>query len=135
MEDKINIKNYLKCDNENTLDESGALDLYSRIDVNFKIGPPKKVNTGICISLPKNFYVSIKINSSLVSKGLVTLGGFIDKNYSREIIVLMYSLTEPIKIKKGEKIAKLIISNKKNWNLMIKFLNILICIIIKCNEQ
>ena len=81
--------------------------------VNFKIGPPKKVNTGIRISLPKNVYSSIKINSLLASKGLVTLGGFIDKNYSKEIIVLMYSLTEPIKIEKGEKIAKLIISNKK----------------------
>ena len=113
MEDKINIKNYLKCDNENTLDESTVLDLYSRIDVNFKIGPPKKVNTGISISLPKNFYVSIKSKSSLASKGLIRLGGFIDKNYSKEIIVLMCSLTEPIKIKKGEKIAQLIISNKK----------------------
>ena len=113
MEDKINIKNYLKCDNENTVDESAVLDLYSRIDVDFKVGPAKKVNTGICISLPKNFYVSIKNKSSLVSKGLLMLGGFIDKNYSKEIIVLMYSLTEPIKIKKGEKIAQLIISNKK----------------------
>ena len=45
MEDKINIKNYLKCDNENTLDESAVLDLYSRIDVDFKVGPVKKVNT------------------------------------------------------------------------------------------
>ena len=43
MEDKINIKNYLKCDNENSLDESAVLDLYSRIDVDFKVGPVKKV--------------------------------------------------------------------------------------------
>ena len=113
MEDKINRKNYLKCDNENTLDESAVLELNSRIDVEFKVGPVKKVNTGICISLPKNFYVSIKNKSSLASKGLLTLGGFTDKNYSKEIIVLMYSLTEPIKIQKGEKIAQLIISNKK----------------------
>ena len=127
MEDKIIIKNYLKCDNENILDESAVLDLYSRIDVDFKVGPVKKVNTGISISLPKN-------KSSLESKGLSTLGGFIDKNYSKEIIVLMYSLTEPIKIEKGQKIAQLIISNKKNVNLMIKFLNILICIIIKYND-
>ena len=27
MEDKINIKIYLKCDNENTLDESTVLDI------------------------------------------------------------------------------------------------------------
>ena len=113
MEDNIIIKNYLKCDNENILNESTVLDLYSRTDVDNKIDPAKKVNTGICISLPENFYASIKNKSSLVSKGLSTLGGFIDKNYSKEIIVLMYSLTEPIKIKKGQKIAQLIISNKK----------------------
>ena len=53
MEDKINIKNYLKCDNENTLDESAVLDLYSRIDVNFKIGLPKK-------SKHWNLYISSK---------------------------------------------------------------------------
>ena len=113
MEDKIIINNYLKCDNKNILDESAVLDLYSRIDVDFKVGPVKKVNTGISVFLQKKIYVSLKNKSSLESKGLSTLGGFIDKNYSKEIIVLMYSLTEPIKIKKGEKIAQLIISNKK----------------------
>ena len=42
MEDEIIIKNYLKCDNENILDESAASDLYSRIDVDIKVGPIKK---------------------------------------------------------------------------------------------
>ena len=58
--------------------------------------------------------MSIKDKSSLASKGLLTLGGVIDKNYAREIIVIMTSLTEPIKIKKRQKIAQLIISNKKS---------------------
>ena len=31
---------------------SARLDLYSSIDVNIKVGSIKKVNTGICISLP-----------------------------------------------------------------------------------
>ena len=114
MEDKIIIKNYLKCDDENILDESAVLDLYSSIDVDFEVGSIKKVNTGIRIFLPENFYVYIKNKSPLMSKGLSTLGGFIDKNYAKEIIVLMYSLTEPIKIKKRQKIAQLIISNKKS---------------------
>ena len=103
MEDKIIIKNHINYNNENSLDESAVLDLYSSIDVDFDVGPIKKVNTGICISLPENFYVSIKDKSSLESKGLLMLGGFIDKNYAREIIVLMYSLTKPIKIKKDKK--------------------------------
>ena len=89
--------------------ESADLDLYSSIDVDIEVGSIKKVNTGICISLPKNSYGSIRDKSSLASKGLLTLGGVIDKDYTGEIIVIMTSLIEPIKIKK--KIAQLIVSN------------------------
>ena len=93
--------------------ESAGLDLYSSIDIDIDIeaGLIKKVNTGICISLPKNSYGSIRDKSSLASKGLLTLGGVIDKDYTGEIIVIMTSLIEPIKIKKGQKIAQLIVSN------------------------
>ena len=71
----------------------------------------KKVNTGICISLPENSYGSIRDKSSLAPKGLLTLGGVIDSDYTGEIIVIMTSLIESIKIKKGQKIAQLIVSN------------------------
>ena len=91
--------------------ESAGLDLYSSIDVNIEVGLIKKVNTGICISLPENSYGSIRDKSSLASKGLLTLGGVIDKDYTGEIIVIMTSLIEPVKIKKGQKIAQLIVSN------------------------
>ena len=47
----------------------------------------------------------------MASKGLLTLGGVIDKDYTREIIVIMTSLITTIKIKKGQKIAQLIVSN------------------------
>ena len=83
--------------------ESAGLDLYSSIDVDNEVGSIKKVNTGICISLPENSYGSIRGKSSLASKGLLTLGGVIDKDHMREIIVIMTSLIEPIKIKKGQK--------------------------------
>ena len=90
--------------------ESAGLDLYSSIDIDIEVGSIKKVNTGICISLPENSYGSIRDKSSLASKGLLTLGGVIDKDYTGEIIVIMTSLIEPIKIKK-KKIAQLIVSN------------------------
>ena len=90
---------------------SAGLDLYSSIDVNIEVGSIKKVNTGICISLPENSYGSIRDKSSLVSKGLLRLGGVIDSDYTGEIIVIMTSLIESIKIKKGQKIAQLIVSN------------------------
>ena len=61
------------------------------------------------MSLPENSYRSIRDKSSLASKGLLTLGGVIDKDYTGEIIIIMTSLIEPIKIKK--KIVQLIVSN------------------------
>ena len=78
--------------------ESAGLDLYSSIDVDIEVGSIKKVNTGICISLPENSYGSIRDKSFLASKGLLTLGGVIDSDYTGEIIVIMTSLIEPIKI-------------------------------------
>ena len=91
--------------------DSAGLDLYYSIDIDIEVGSTKKVNTGICASLPENSGVSIRDKSSLASKGLLTLGGVIDKDYTGEIIVIMTSLVEPIKIKKGQKIAQLIVSD------------------------
>ena len=78
--------------------KSAGLDLYSSINIDIEVGSIKKVNTGICISLPENSYGSIKDKSSLL-----TLGGVIDKDYTGEIIVIITSLIEPIKIKKKTK--------------------------------
>ena len=90
---------------------SAGLDLYSSIDANIEVGSINKLNTGICISLPENSYGSIRDKSSLALKGLLTLGGVVDSDYTGEIIVIMNLLIEPIKIKKGQKIAQLIVSN------------------------
>ena len=90
---------------------SAGLDLYSTIDACIEIGSINKINTGICISPPENSYGSIRDKSSLAAKGLLTLGGVIANDYTGEIIVIMTSLIEPIKIKQGQKIAQLIVSN------------------------
>ena len=90
---------------------SAGLDLYSSIDINIEVGSIKKINTGIRLSLPENSYGSIRDKSSLAAKGLLTLGGVIDNDYTGEIIVIMTSLIEPIKTKKGQKIAQLIVCN------------------------
>ena len=91
--------------------KSAGLDLCSSINVFIEIGSIKRINTGICISLPENSYGSIRDKSSLAAKGLLTLGGVIDNDYTGEIIIIMTSLTEPIKIKRGQKIAQLMVSN------------------------
>ena len=89
---------------------SSGLDLYSSIDVYIEVGSINKINTGICISFPENSYGFIRDKSSLAAKGLLTLGGVTDNDYTGEIIVIMTSLIEPIKIKQKQKIAQLIVS-------------------------
>ena len=71
---------------------SVGLDLYSSVDVYIEIGSIKKINTGIHVSLPENSYGSIRDKSSLAAKGLLTLGGVIDNDYTGEIIIIMTSL-------------------------------------------
>ena len=91
--------------------ESAGLGLHSSIDIDIESSSIKKVNTGICISLSENSYGSIRDKSSLASKGLLTLGGVIDSDYTGEIMVIITLLIKTIKIKKGQKIAQLIVSN------------------------
>ena len=85
-------------------EEPAGLHLYSNINIDIEVGSIKKLNTW-------NSYGFIIDKSSLASKGLLTLGKVINKDYTGEIIVIMTSLIEPIKIKKGQKIAQLIVSN------------------------
>ena len=77
------------------------------------------------MSLPENSYGSIRDKSSLAAKGLLTLGGVIDNNHTGEIIIIVTSLIEPIKINKGQKIAQLIFSNILYPEIkLVKFLKI-----------
>ena len=115
---------------------SAGLDLYPSIDANIEVGSINKVNTGICISLPENSYGSIRDKSSLAAKGLLTLGGVIDSDYTGEIIVIMTSLIKAIKIKKGQKIAQLIVSNITYPEIkkLKEIIKDLVKWIYKCNE-
>ena len=96
---------------------SADLDLYSSIDVFIEVGSIKKINTGICVSLPENSSGSIR-DKSLAAKGLLTLGGVIDNDYTGEIIIIMTSLIEPIKIKQGQIVSNILYPEIK----LVKFL-------------
>ena len=77
---------------------SAGLDFCSNVDACIEVGSIKKINTGIRVSLPENTYGSIRDKSSLAAKGLLTLGGVTDNDYTGEIIIVMTSLIEPIKL-------------------------------------
>ena len=98
-------------------DTDAGHDLYAIEDVSLPFGRPVKVKTGLSLQLPQGYYCSIRDRSGLGSKGIHTLGGVIDCEYTGEYCVLLvnlnkhnpFSSADPVyKISKGEKIAQLV---------------------------
>ena len=69
----------------------------------------KIVDTGIQINLPPSTYGRIASRSSWSISGVHIGGGCIDRDYTGEVKVIMYNITQyPVKIRKGDRVAQLI---------------------------
>lgn len=93
-------------------DDSG-MDLFSINDLILKPGEHKLVKTGISIELPENTEAQIRPRSGLALKNGITVlntPGTIDEGYRGEIgIILINHSNEEFEIKKGMKIAQMVI--------------------------
>ena len=70
------------------------------------------IKTGIYMKIPKGYYGQIAPRSGLAFKnGIDVFAGIIDSDYRGEIKVILYNsdLIIPLNIKKGDRIAQLII--------------------------
>ena len=87
-----------------------GFDLFASEDIIFKRGQIVKHPLNIKMKLPEGSYAHIKGKSGLGTKGLCLLAEIIDQNY-RGIphIVATNLIDEDIVIKKGQKIAQMII--------------------------
>lgn len=93
--------------------DAGA-DLYSRINLTLNPGERASVPTGIAIALEPGFAAFIHPRSGRAAKeglSMVNAPGTIDAGYRGEIQVILINedLTTPIEIKRGERIAQLVI--------------------------
>ena len=88
-----------------------GLDLYSCIDAEIAPGERVLIPTGLSIELPEGFVSLIWDKSGIALKGGVTcLGGVIEHTYRGEYGVLLLNTSREIyKVKKGEKVAQLLI--------------------------
>jgi len=90
---------------------AAGYDLYSVEDA--KIAPLDRqmIETGIAIGLPAGTYGRIAPRSGLAAKfGIDVLSGVIDLDYTGEIKVILFnSGKEVFEVKKGDKIAQLIL--------------------------
>lgn len=88
-----------------------GLDLYSVEEIELSPGERILIGTGIGMKIPDNYTGLIWDRSGLaVSEGITNIAGVIDSGYRGEIKVVLINLgKKAYKIKKGEKIAQMII--------------------------
>ena len=97
-----------------TVGAAGA-DLCAHIPAPFQLGPGQRViiPTGLAFGIPVGFEGQIRPRSGLATKGITVLNapGTIDADYRGEVGVILINLSnEPYIIKKGERIAQVIIA-------------------------
>lgn len=96
-----------------------GLDIFSCEECYLASGEIKAIRTGLKIAIPEGYAGFIWDKSGLAIEGLTTLAGVIDSGYRGELKVVLINLgKQPYQIKKGQKIAQLIISKIENLELV-----------------
>lgn len=87
-----------------------GLDLCAVEDTYVPKGWVTKVPTGLAVEIPPGYYGRLAPRSGLAAKhGIDVLAGVIDDDYRGELVVLLTSLARGLSIKRGERIAQLIL--------------------------
>jgi len=87
-----------------------GLDLFSTEDLVLKPKHRAVLRTGLSIELPKGYVSLIWDKSGIASKGIKTMGGVIEYTYRGEYKIVLINLSgKSFEIKKGQKIAQLLI--------------------------
>lgn len=100
--------------------DAGA-DVSSVEDITIAAGETKIVKTGLKVAIPKGYEIQIRARSGISAKTPLRIAncvGTIDSSFRGEIGVIMWnSGTEPYTIKKGDKIAQMLIAPTPmiNW--------------------
>jgi dUTP pyrophosphatase len=100
---------------------SSGLDLYASENCVLAPGDFQTIRTGIAVDIPTGYEGEVRARSGLASKfgiGILNSPGTIDSDYRGEIKVILFNFgKENFKVKKGNRIAQLIISKAEKVNL------------------
>ena len=96
-----------------------GFDLYSTVDAEILPGQRKLLPTGVSMAIPSGYYGRIADRSgNAFSLGLHVLAGVVDCSYTGEVKVLLVNLSNvPVEIKRGHRIAQIIITAISNLPL------------------
>lgn len=97
-----------------------GFDLYSTLDADILPGQRKLLPTGVSMAIPAGYYGRIADRSgNAFNLGLHVLAGVVDSGYRAEIKVLLVNLSDvPVEIKRGHRIAQIIITAISNLPIM-----------------
>ena len=110
---------FIKCHEDATIPDyahpgDAGMDLYSVEDVTIEPMEWKKVGTGLIMELPEGTEGQVRTKSGIAyNYGVFVLNtpGTVDENYRGEVGVVLFNLNKtPFIIKKGQKIAQLVIN-------------------------
>jgi dUTP pyrophosphatase len=107
--------------------EAAGMDLRAAVDENAPVtlapGARAMIPTGLTIALPSGFEAQVRPRSGLAAKhGITCLNspGTIDADYRGEVKVILINLgQEPFVIKRGERIAQMIIASVTRAELRV----------------
>ena len=96
-----------------------GFDLYSTVDADILPSQRKLLPTGVSMAIPSGYYGRIADRSgNAFSLGLHVLAGVVDAHYRAEVKVLLVNLSDvPVEIKRGHRIAQIIITTISNLPL------------------
>lgn len=99
-----------------THQEDAGFDLFSAEDVLLKSGERFAVPIGIAMAIPDGFVGLVWDKGGRAFKdGLKTMAGVVDSCYRGEVLVVVFNTgKEDVSLKKGEKIAQMLIQRVEN---------------------
>ncbi len=99
-----------------------GFDLSSRIDLTIDPGERAMIPTGLAVAIPRGYAGFVLPRSGLAARhgiALVNSPGLIDSGYRGEIAVILINtdLREPFQIKRGDRIAQMVIQKIEEASL------------------
>ena len=104
---------------------SSGMDLYADVPGDVELAPGKilMVSTGISISMPEGYEAQVRPRSGLAAKhgiGIVNSPGTIDADYRGLINIILINFgTQPFVIKRGMRIAQMVINHVTRAHLQV----------------
>ena len=103
---------------------AAGMDLRADIDGELTLGPMERaaVPTGLALALPPDYEAQLRPRSGLALRHGITLlnsPGTVDADYRGEVKVLLVNLSqEPFTLRRGERIAQLVVSPVSRVSLL-----------------